>query len=304
VRLSTFVPLASLSILLCLSGGVIIPAQADEVLTLELPPSREALELREAERARATEAVAKTPITPRGKAPVRRGRLPSRGRQSAPEQVVGRLGLLEKKTTIYRGRNRGAQELITAPGGTYVAVQGQQNGWVGVLMADGTTGWVPPGSVRLMDYQVVSSGQIPLPSGQREPTDIFPSGARPIFAGDAQALLNEAYRYLGVRYSWGGNTFSGIDCSGFVKNVFAKSGYALPRTSSEQLAYGVPVSKEELVAGDRLYFGRRKDRLGVTHTGIYIGNGYFIHSSSSRGGVAISHLNEATWVRLYQCARR
>ncbi len=303
MRVSIFTPIASLGVLLCLSGSL-TTALADDILTLELPPSHEALQMRAAERARASQVVAKTPIVPRGNAPARRGRFASRGRQSAPEQVVGRLGLLEKKTTIYRGRSRDTQELIAAPSGTYVAVQGQQDGWVGVLMADGSMGWVPPNAVRLLDYQVVSSGQVPLPSGEREPTDIYPCGNKPIFTSDAQALLNEAYRYLGVRYSWGGNTFKGIDCSGFVKNVFAKSGYALPRTSSEQLAYGIPVSKAELSAGDRLYFGQRKDRLGVTHTGIYIGGGYFIHSSSSRGGVAISHLNEATWVRLYQCARR
>ncbi|MCS6777529.1 MAG: C40 family peptidase [Chloroherpetonaceae bacterium] len=294
--------------ILALAGMLVAHAPrllADDTLVLELPPSREALELREAERTRAAQAVARTPILPRGsRPPARRGRLPSRGRQNDAEPVVGRLGLLEKRTPIYRGRSYQAQELIVAPAGTYVAVQGQQNGWVGVLMADGSTGWVPPGAVRLLDYQVVSTGQVPMPSGRREPNDIFPATDQPFFTGNAQALLNEAYRYLGVRYVWGGNTFNGIDCSGFIKNVFAKLGYVLPRTSSEQITVGMPVPREELQAGDRLYFGRRKDILGVTHTGLYIGDGYFIHSSSSRGGVAISHLSEPTWARIYQCARR
>jgi hypothetical protein len=303
LRLTRFFPVALLSVLCCLSSGI-RTVRADEVLTLELPPSREALALRETERARAAQTVAKTPITPRRQAPMRRGSLPSRGRQGGSEQVVGRLGLVEKKTVIYRGRSRGTQELISAPAGTYVAVQGQQSGWQAVLMADGTTGWIPPGIVRLMDYQVVSSGQVPLPSGQRDVTDIYPFNGRQVFTGDAQALLNEAYRYLGVRYTWGGNTFNGIDCSGFVKNVFAKSGFALPRTSSEQLHFGIPIPISELAAGDRLYFGQRKDRLGVTHTGIYIGGGHFIHSSSSRGGVAINNLNEASWAKIFQCARR
>lgn len=303
MRFATFSPRKTLLLSLALTS-IAACVRADDVLTLELPPSREALEMREAERARATEIVAKTPILPRGKAPIRRGKLPSRGRQSAPEQVVGRLGLLPRKTTIYRGRGQNTTTLIAAPGGTYVAVQGEQSGWTGVLMADGTTGWVPSSAVRLLDYQVVSSGQIPTPSGQRDMTDTFPYWNKPFFSGDAQAIMNEAYRYMGVRYVWGGNTFKGIDCSGFVKNVFARSGYSLPRTSSEQLTWGLPVPRGELAAGDRLYFGRSKDGRGVTHTGIYIGDGYFIHSSSSQGGVAISNLNNATWNRIYQCARR
>lgn len=304
MRFATSSPLLTLFVS-CLIVGTGSEVRADDVLTLELPPSREALEMREAERARATEAVARTPIAPRSsRQPIRRGRFASRGRQSSPEQVVGRLGLLEKKTAIYRGRSRESQELINAPAGTYIAVQGQQSGWIGVLMADGSTGWVPPGTARLLDYQVVSSGRAAMPSGRRDASDVFPNSDRPYFAGDAQSLLNEAYRYLGVRYVWGGNTANGIDCSGFIKNIFAKMGYPLPRTSSEQITVGLPVPMEELQAGDRLYFGKRKDRLGVTHTGLYIGNGYFIHSSSSRGGVAISHLGEATWTRIYQCARR
>jgi cell wall-associated NlpC family hydrolase len=70
------------------------------------------------------------------------------------------------------------------------------------------------------------------------------------------------------------------------------------------MAYGVPVPVEQLQSGDRLYFGRRTDRVGVTHTGLYIGNGYFIHASSGRHGVAISQLSEPLFRRIYVCARR
>ena len=183
-------------------------------------------------------------------------------------------------------------------------------------MADGSTGWVPRASVKPMEYQVVSNapttynslptysnGSSAMPSGT-DPGDIYPRSNTPYFTGNPQQLLDDAYRYLGVRYVWGGNTFNGIDCSGFVKNVFGSQGLKLPRLGSDQMAYGVPVPKDQLQPGDRLYFGRRKERVGVTHTGLYIGNGYFIHASSSRKGVAISQLSEPMFARIYVCARR
>ncbi|HZP80134.1 MAG TPA: C40 family peptidase, partial [Chthonomonadaceae bacterium] len=188
-----------------------------------------------------------------------------------------------------------------APAGTYVAIQQESGTWVGVLMADGSTGWLRSENVRMLDYQVVSNGSAMMPSGGG---DIYPSSSIPLLTTDPQAILNEAYRYMGVRYVWGGNGYSGIDCSGFVKNVFAANGYRLPRTATEQMAYGVPVPVDQLQAGDRLYFGHKKNAFGVTHTGIYIGNGYFIHSSSSRKGVAISRLDEPMYARIFVCARR
>ena len=133
----------------------------------------------------------------------------------------------------------------------------------------------------------------------------YPSGTfTPLLTSSQQAILNEAYRYMGVRYVWGGNDGRGIDCSGFVKNVFAACGYALPRTATEQMAYGIEVPYDQLQPADRLYFGHKKNGNGVTHTGIYIGNGYFIHSSSSRHGVAVSRLTEPMFARIFVCARR
>jgi N-acetylmuramoyl-L-alanine amidase len=214
---------------------------------------------------------------------------------------VGRLGQLDRLTRIYRTPSSSSMLLTTAPVGTYVAIQRDSGNWLGVLMADGSMGWLRSDHVQLLDYQVVSNGSAPMPTGG---SDVFPSSSVPLLTTDPQAILNEAYKYMGVRYVWGGNGFGGIDCSGFVKNVFAASGYRLPRTATEQMAYGVAVPSDQLQAGDRLYFGHKKDGSGVTHTGIYIGNGYFIHSSSSRKGVAVSRLDEAMFARIYVCARR
>jgi cell wall-associated NlpC family hydrolase len=213
------------------------------------------------------------------------------------------LGQLSRLTRIYRGPGSRTGLLTAAPSGTYVAVQQESGDWMGVLMADGSTGWLHSSNVRPLNYAVVSNGssaQMPPTGGQ----DTFPSSSAPLLTTDPQSLLNEAYKYLGVRYVWGGNGYSGIDCSGFVKNVFGACGYNLPRTATEQMAYGVAIPVDQLQAGDRLYFGHKKNGTGVTHTGIYVGDGLFIHSSSSRGGVAVSRLSEPMFARIFVCARR
>jgi cell wall-associated NlpC family hydrolase len=298
------------SLSVCAGLLVSSPSVADTTLTLELPPSQASLERQEQEKARKAEKVGRTAVVPqRGGVPraSRSGRYASRGRTN--ERVVGRLGVMERQAGIFRTRSESGRQLINAPSGTYVAVQEERNGWTGVLMADGSTGWTRQENVQVLDYEVVSSGNswVPMSRGGTAADgsrDIYPRSNTVYFTGDSQALIQNAYKYLGVKYVWGGNGMSGIDCSGLVKNVFGSQGFVLPRLGSDQMAYGIAVSRDQLLPGDRLYFGRRKDRLGVTHTGLYIGDGYFIHSSSSRKGVAINHLNEPMWARLLECARR
>lgn len=281
---------------------------ADSNLTLELPPSQASIEKQEMEKARKAEKVGRTNVTPQrggNQAASRKGRYASRGRTN--ERIVGRLGVMERQSSIFRARAESSRKLINAPSGTYVAVQEERDGWTGVLMADGSMGWTRQDNVQVLDYEVVSSGNswVPMqPSGESGSRDIYPRSSVVYFTGDSTALIKDAYRYLGTKYVWGGNGMSGIDCSGLVKNVFGSLGFVLPRLGSDQMAYGIAVTKDQLLPGDRIYFGRRTDRLGVTHTGLYIGDGYFIHSSSSRRGVAINHLNEPMWARLFECARR
>jgi cell wall-associated NlpC family hydrolase len=283
--------------LLALLGGARIARAQGDALTLDLPPSRAAQAARDAAARRASSS-----RPPAGAD--RRSQYPSR-RNAPRETVVGRLGLLGRSCGIFRQPNGASFRLTTAPAGTYLAVRQDGGAWYGILMSDGSMGWVRKQNVQPLNYEVVATGGslASLPPGADD-GDIYPRGAVPFFTGDPQRLLTEAYRFLGVRYVWGGNTMSGIDCSGFVKQVFGSCGFSLPRLGSDQMAYGVPVPTSQLLPGDRLYFGRRHDRLGVTHTGIYIGNGYFIHSSSSRHGVAVTLLSDPMFARIYVCARR
>lgn len=207
-------------------------------------------------------------------------------------QTVGRLGAtIAPSSDIYRRRDPRSQLLARVPNTTYLAVKGQQDGYYAVLMVDGSIGWIATTSVQILDYDVVADTRQSNPPGWGNSV-----------SGVGAAILREAYRYLGVRYSWGGNGMRGIDCSGLVCNCFRALGYRLPRTASMQARVGWRVAFSDLRAGDRLYFSVK--RKSIDHTGIYIGNGYFIHAAMSRGEVGVDHLSKPLYSRSLVSAMR
>lgn len=114
-------------------------------------------------------------------------------------------------------------------------------------------------------------------------------------------IINTSKNYIGVPYLWGGTTPDGFDCSGFVQYVFNAHGITIPRTSREQYNFGTKVSKSELQPGDLVFFNTSGK--GVSHVGLYIGDGKFIHSAASKG-IVIAELFSNYWMNLYLGARR
>ena len=109
-------------------------------------------------------------------------------------------------------------------------------------------------------------------------------------------LFKEIEKWWGTRYRYGGATNKGIDCSAYsatlVHNVF---GLVLPRTAREQYANCIKLEKEEMLQGDLIFFNTRS---GISHVGLYLGNGFFTHSSTSIG-VTISNLSETYWSKKF-----
>jgi len=112
-------------------------------------------------------------------------------------------------------------------------------------------------------------------------------------------------RFLGVPYLWGGRSSFGFDCSGFTQMLVRARGFEMPRDADKQAAWSgvTAVERKHLQPGDLLFFGSSaKD---ITHTGMYIGDGQFIHDSTSGHPVVqIGHLNDEPWTHLLVACRR
>ena len=97
-------------------------------------------------------------------------------------------------------------------------------------------------------------------------------------------ITRTAQQFKGMRYVWGGTSpKSGFDCSGLVQYVYAKWGIYLPRCASEQVNKGVSVKQNELQPGDLVFFQNTYKR-GLSHVGIFVGDGWFIHASKRANG--------------------
>jgi cell wall-associated NlpC family hydrolase len=163
--------------------------------------------------------------------------------------------------------------------GVRLEVQDEREEWVQVILPDRSSAWVQRGHVSL------------LAAGADRPR------------GTTDEVLATARRFLGLPYLWGGITPLGIDCSGFVQLVYGLHGVRLLRDS--HLQYGqpglLPIAREAIQPGDLLFFGRER----ITHVGLSVGDGVFIHATTHRWPVVqISRLEEAHWTSLYQGARR
>ncbi len=162
--------------------------------------------------------------------------------------------------------------------------------WFKVLMSDGRSGYVRSSAVAKLPYQVTSASESPSYSNYG--------------GGSGSAIANYSLKFIGTPYKWGGNDpNAGIDCSGFVKQMYGTIGVSLPRTAAEQALVGQPVTRlEQLVPGDRLYFWENK-RQKIGHCGIYLGRGYFVHSSVGKKGVSTDYLTKK-WLQILVAARR
>ena len=115
-------------------------------------------------------------------------------------------------------------------------------------------------------------------------------------------FINNALNYLGTPYRYGGRSAKGMDCSGLIyRNGVDVLELQMPRRSDAIAEYSKRITDEEIQPGDLLFFNTAG---GISHVGIYIGAGKFIHSASagSRTGVIISNIQESYWKKTYRFA--
>lgn len=203
-------------------------------------------------------------------------------RAAGPYAAAGRVAMVTSLfANLYREPDvTRRRPLVTVPFETRleVAEEPETEGrrWIRLRLADGAEAWIQRGDVSLAE--------------------------RPLSIGETIAL---ARRFLGLPYLWGGVSTFGFDCSGFTQMLARRRGLLMPRDAAPQSQWegSVPVSPRDLEPGDLLYFGESADR--VTHTGMYIGEGEFIHATAYlRPVVQISRLDDPHWAeRLVACRR-
>ncbi|WP_034409551.1 C40 family peptidase [Deinococcus murrayi] len=167
---------------------------------------------------------------------------------------------------------------------------------------------LPPTTVleigQVLQIPAAAPAVAPSPLAAPAPTPAAPAPARPAETATGDDWRSTAMALLGVPYVYGGTSRSGLDCSGFVLQVFAPLGVNLPRTSAAQARVGQPVALEDLQAGDLVFF----DTVGrgeVTHVGIYLGEGQFVNANSYRKQVTIDRLHgDPYWAPKLLGARR
>ena len=180
-------------------------------------------------------------------------------------------------------------ELVTVlyPG-TVVTINGVDNGWYKISHG-GATGYVSS------DYMVTCKDSAGSRGDGAVVTSSSPMG---------QQVVEYAKQSLGKPYVWGGNGPNSFDCSGFTKYVYAHFGYTLNRTASAQLSNGVSVSRSELQPGDLVFFYNGRVSTPVSHVGIYVGDGQFIHASTNTYAVQYDSLYSNHYNNTYVYARR
>ncbi|MCX7623551.1 MAG: SH3 domain-containing protein [Thermomicrobium sp.] len=162
----------------------------------------------------------------------------------------------------------------------------------------GIQGWVHGGYLAPTDRAPEAAAAVPAESTAEQ------SSAAPAPSSVGDRIVATAMQYLGRPYVWGGTTPAGFDCSGFVYFVVNQVlGGGFPRSLEAQAVAGVSVDPDHLQPGDLVFF-QNTYKWGLSHVGIYIGNGRFIHAENYATGVTISELWGDYYGPRYYTARR
>lgn len=211
------------------------------------------------------------------------------------------------------GPDTSYNRVATASQGEKCYIIGVNNGWYKVLYNNQTC-YIRSDFLSLTEvpYENQASTSQPKYFRQGKAIGTVPTGSTSLsssvtssYPGTATGaeILSKAQSYLGSPYVYGGASPSGFDCSGFVYYVYGTFGISVGRTPAAQASAGTQVDKASLQVGDIVLFAGTGGS-GITHAGIYAGNGQFIHSPNSRSTVSYSDLNSGYWSEHFYCGIR
>ena len=216
-------------------------------------------------------------------------------------QAVNKTMFVKEDSTNLRKEANTTSEIITTLAvNTAVNVTEEANEWSKVTVS-GKEGYILT-SLLAEQRQETSRGQATPRTAEQatqSENNAATTSTAPATSGGGNNVVETAKKYLGTRYVYGGTTPSGFDCSGFTQYVFKQHGVSLSRTAAAQAGNGVSVDKSNLQPGDLVFFYSP-----ISHVGIYVGGGSFIHASSTGTGVTTSSLNSGYYTNKYVGARR
>nr|WP_159015396.1 C40 family peptidase [Lysobacter profundi] len=159
--------------------------------------------------------------------------------------------------------------------------------------------FTPAQSMPLPDRALMMAGDLNRLMGSQPAA----ASTQPEQGSRIQSLLQHALALLGTPYRWGGTGADGFDCSGLVGYVFHSAlGIELPRVSRDMATTGELITdRAKLSPGDLVFFGHRGR---VSHVGIYVGEGRFLHAPRTGRDVTVSSLDSGYWSNKYLEARR
>ena len=214
---------------------------------------------------------------------------PSTGSSSSNESTSNSTSTMytTDRLNLRKGAGTSYSVITTLDKVVAVTVHSSSNGWSKVSV-NGMTGYV--------SSSYLSSTK---PSNSSSSTDSSTSSK-------VDKVLNFASQQLGKPYVWGAQGPNSFDCSGLTYYVYKNAaGITLPRTSVEQSKYGTTVSKSNLKAGDLIFFDTSgPNDGGVSHVGIYVGNGQMIHASSSQKKIVKVSVETSYWNNAFVRAKR
>ncbi len=228
--------------------------------------------------------------------------------------IRSRYAVIVKDDVLVRkGASTNSEKITTVDKGTQVGVLDRQGEWYKLKFPRGTVGWVRGDMLKSLSNTYTASNNRtrsstkvasnrPSTRNSRRSSD---PATKYVYADNGAGngdIVNNAMGLLGTRYRLGSASRAATDCSGLVLQAANRAGIKLPRTSSQMSKSGSAVAKSNLKSGDLVFFRTRGSR--ISHVGIYKGNGQFVHSSSGKGHVTVSNLNEGYYSRRYAGARR
>jgi len=200
---------------------------------------------------------------------------------------------------LRKSNSKRARVIVVLPKGDRLTVLADKSGWYRVRrMANGTEGWVYKSLVNVSN---TNRGNV-----TRESTSRQQATNNPGFSSLGKKAVEYGKRFLGVKYVYGANGPKAFDCSGYTSYVYRGVGLSIPRVAADQASRGSSVRRSELKPGDLLFFDTRGRRSYINHVGMYIGDGNFIHASSSSRTrkVVISSLSNDFYSKAFMGARR